>query len=405
MSGVILSPQHPLSAGLTGDSRLVRAYRGERSDTTPVWFMRQAGRSLPEYRDLRVGTRMLDACLDPAMASEITLQPVRRHKVDAGIFFSDIVVPLKLVGVDVEIQPGRGPVFGTAYADAAAVAELTAVDPARLDAASGPITEAVERTIAELNETAPRGFRDASDSVGRSSTPGGGSTPLIGFAGAPFTLAAYLAEGGPSKDHLAARTLMHADSGAWRALMDWTAELTGRFLRTQVLAGASAAQLFDSWAGALSLADYETHVAPASAKALSFVHDLEYATTLREPQDGADAAAAAVTRTVPVVHFGVGTGELLGAMHGIGVDTVGVDYRVPLDVAAQRVGAGVPLQGNLDPALLAAPWPVLEAAVRDVLSRGTAAPAHVFNLGHGVPPETDPTVLTRVVELVHEAGA
>jgi uroporphyrinogen decarboxylase len=396
MSGVILSPQHPLSAGLTGDSRLVRAYRGERSDTTPVWFMRQAGRSLPEYRDLRVGTRMLDACLDPAMASEITLQPVRRHKVDAGIFFSDIVVPLKLVGVDVEIQPGRGPVFKRGYADAAGVAELTSIDPARLDAASGPITEAVERTIAELNVTAPSG-------VSTGSTSNTTATPLIGFAGAPFTLAAYLAEGGPSKDHLAARTLMHAEPGAWRALMEWTAELTGRFLRTQVLAGASAAQLFDSWAGALSLADYETHVAPASARALSFVHDLEYETTPREPQDGADAAA--VTRSVPVVHFGVGTGELLGAMHGIGVDTVGVDYRIPLDVAAQRVGADVPLQGNLDPALLAAPWPVLETAVRDVLARGTAAPAHVFNLGHGVPPETDPTVLTRVVELVHEASA
>ncbi len=385
MSPVILSPQHPLSASLTGDSRLIRAYRGERSDTTPVWFMRQAGRSLPEYRELRVGTRMLDACLDPALASEITLQPVRRHHVDAGIFFSDIVVPLKLVGVDVEIQPGRGPVFGRGYADAAAVAELTSVDPARLDEASAPVTEAVRRTIAELAETPESG------SAGRE------ATPLIGFAGAPFTLAAYLAEGGPSKDHLAARTLMHADPGAWRALMDWTAELTGRFLRSQVLAGASAAQLFDSWAGALSLADYETHVAPASAKALSFVHDLEYETT--------DAAGVAVTRSVPVVHFGVGTGELLAAMHGIGVDTVGVDYRVPLDIAAQRVGADVPLQGNLDPALLAAPWPVLEAAVRDVLARGAVAPAHVFNLGHGVPPETDPTVLTRVVELVHEAGA
>ncbi|MCD5345273.1 uroporphyrinogen decarboxylase [Agromyces sp. S2-1-8] len=384
MSGVILSPQHPLSAGLTSDSRLVRAYRGERADTTPVWFMRQAGRSLPEYRDLRVGTRMLDACLDPAMASEITLQPVRRHGVDAGIFFSDIVVPLRLVGVDVEIQPGRGPVFTKGYADAAAVAELTAIDPARLDEASAPIAEAVALTIAELNRTPEA-----------ASTGGNAATPLIGFAGAPFTLAAYLAEGGPSKDHLAARTLMHADPGAWRALMEWTAELTGRFLRTQIVAGASAAQLFDSWAGALSLADYEAHVAPASARALSFVHDLEF-----ETADGSGA-----TRPVPVVHFGVGTGELLGAMKEVGVDVVGVDYRVPLDVAAERVGAGVPLQGNLDPALLAAPWPVLEAAVREVLAKGTVAPAHVFNLGHGVPPETDPTVLTRVVELVHEAGA
>ena len=379
---MILSPRHPLASGLTHDSRLVRAYRGLRSDTVPVWFMRQAGRSLPEYRDLRVGTRMLDACLDPAMAAEITLQPVRRHGVDAGIFFSDIVVPLKLVGVDVEIQPGRGPVFGTAYGDAAAVAELTAIDPARLDEAAGPITEAVQRTVAELATLTSPGAPT--------------STPLIGFAGAPFTLAAYLTEGGPSKDHLAARTLMHADPGAWRALMEWTAELTGRFLRTQVLAGASAAQLFDSWAGALSLADYEAHVAPASAAALTHVHDLTYEAT--------DASGTAGALSVPVVHFGVGTGELLGAMKRVGVDVVGVDYRVPLDVAAGRIGTGVPLQGNLDPALLAAPWPVLERAVRDVIARGRVAPAHVFNLGHGVPPETDPSVLTRVVELVHEAG-
>jgi uroporphyrinogen decarboxylase len=327
------------------------------------------------------------------MAAEITLQPVRRHGVDAGIFFSDIVVPLKLVGVDVEIQPGRGPVFGKAYADASAVAELTAIDPARLDETSAPITEAVRRTVAELNLIGP--------SAGSGRRNGSGSaTPLIGFAGAPFTLAAYLTEGGPSKDHLAARTLMHADPGAWRDLMHWTAELTGRFLRTQVLAGASAAQLFDSWAGALSLADYERHVAPASARALSFVHDLAY------PVDGSgDGSTDTLTRSVPVVHFGVGTGELLGAMRGVGADTVGVDYRIPLDVAAERVGAGVPLQGNLDPALLAAPWPVLEGAVRDVLDRAQAAPAHVFNLGHGVPPETDPTALTRVVELVHEAAA
>ena len=394
---VILDATHPLQAGLTSSSRLVRAYGGERSDTTPVWFMRQAGRSLPEYRELRVGTRMLDACLDPAMAAEITLQPVRRHRVDAGIFFSDIVVPLKLVGVEVSIEPGRGPVFarggvsGRGWADASAVAELTAIDPALLDERSTPISDAVRRTVAELNETPPVG----------GAAEGSGATPLIGFAGAPFTLAAYLVEGGPSKDHLAARTLMHADPGAWSALMEWTAELTGRFLRTQVLAGASAAQLFDSWAGALSLADYERHVAPASARALGFVHDLAYET--REQRS--DGSPETVTRSVPVVHFGVGTGELLGAMHGIGVDTVGVDYRIPLDVAAERVGGDVPLQGNLDPALLAAPRPVLEAAVREVLRRGGAAPAHVFNLGHGVPPETDPSVLSRVVELVHEAGA
>jgi uroporphyrinogen decarboxylase len=302
---------------------------------------------------------------------------VRRHGVDAGIFFSDIVVPLKLVGVDVEIQPGRGPVFGRAYADAAAVADLTAIDPARLDETAGPITEAVQRTVAEL----------ATMSAPGAST----STPLIGFAGAPFTLAAYLAEGGPSKDHLAARTLMHADPETWRRLTEWTADLTGRFLRAQVLAGASAVQLFDSWAGSLSLSDYTTHVAPSSTRALGHVADL------RTP-DGAG---------VPGIHFGTGTGHLLEALRdvlsasGVQDRTVGVDYRTPLDEASALLGPDVAVQGNIDPALLGAPWEVLEAHVRDVVARGGAAPGHVVNLGHGVPPETDPTVLTRVVELVH----
>ncbi|MFO7689694.1 MAG: uroporphyrinogen decarboxylase [Cryobacterium sp.] len=368
MITVNLDAQHPLSTGLTADSRLIQAYQGIRPAVTPVWFMRQAGRSLPEYRELRVGTRMLDVCLDPELASEITLQPVRRHNVDAGIFFSDIVVPLKLVGVDVEIVPGRGPVLGKAVRTAADVAELIALDPAQLDSALTPITQAVRRAVAEL-----------------------GSTPLVGFAGAPFTLAAYLVEGGPSKDHIHARTLMHADPDAWAALMRWTADVTGRFLRAQVLAGASAAQLFDSWAGSLSLADYSRFVAPASTAALGHVRGLGYAAT----------TGAAEARTVPIVHFGVGTGELLQAMHAVGADAVGVDYRVPLDEANRRLGGTVPLQGNVDPALLSAPWPVLEAHVRDVLERGRSAPSHVLNLGHGVPPETDPDVLTRIVDLVH----
>ncbi len=373
-----IDPQHPLSAGLTSESRLIRAYQGIRSDVTPVWFMRQAGRSLPEYRALRVGTRMLDACLDPEMASEITLQPVRRHKVDAGIFFSDIVVPLKLVGVDVEIVAGKGPVLGKAVRTAADVDELTALDPSLLDDALAPIRDAVARTVAELGET-----------------------PLIGFAGAPFTLAAYLVEGGPSKDHIEARTLMHADPAAWAKLMEWTAEVTGRFLRAQVLAGASAAQLFDSWAGALSLQDYATHVAPASAAAISHVRDLTYLE--RESGDAADSEP--IRRNVPIVHFGVGTGELLKAMHDIGADVVGIDYRVPLDEANRRLGGVVPLQGNIDPALLAAPWPVLEAHVTDVLERGRTAPSHVLNLGHGVPKDTDPDVLSRLVSFAHEVSA
>ncbi|GGF36569.1 uroporphyrinogen decarboxylase [Subtercola lobariae] len=382
---------HPLQVGRTSASPLVTTYQGVRGDSTPVWFMRQAGRSLPEYRDLRVGTEMLDACLNPEMASEITLQPVRRHGVDAAIFFSDIVVPMKLAGVDVSIVPGRGPVLGNPVRTAQDVRDLPTLD----EAALAPISEAVALTVAAL-----------------------GDTPLIGFAGAPFTLAAYLVEGGPSKDHLAARTLMHSDPDAWAELMQWTATITGAFLRAQILAGASAAQLFDSWAGALSLADYTSKVAPASALALSRVHGLTYGgdeagggagaagtravgTESAAPGAHGDTATTNPTRTVPIVHFGVGTGELLKAMHDVGADVVGVDYRIPLDEASRRLGGTVTLQGNIDPALLAAPWPVLEAHVLDVLARGKSAPAHVLNLGHGVPPETDPAVLTRLVEFVH----
>lgn len=314
--------------------------------------MRQAGRSLPEYRELRVGNAMLDACLTPDLASEITLQPVRRHGVDAAIFFSDIVIPIKLAGVEVEIVPGKGPVIANPIRTAADVAALRPLDPAAL----APITEAVARTVAEL-----------------------GSTPLIGFAGAPFTLASYLVEGGPSKDQLRARTMMYADPHAWAALLNWCADVTGEFLRAQVLAGASAAQLFDSWVGALSEQQYVRRVAPHSARALSALRGLD----------------------VPKVHFGIGTAELLVAMRTVGADVVGVDWRLPLDEASQRLRNEVPLQGNLDPALLGAPWGVLEKHVADVLERGRAAPAHVLNLGHGVPPETDPDVLTRIVELVH----
>nr|WP_243862499.1 uroporphyrinogen decarboxylase [Frigoribacterium faeni] len=343
---------HPLLSGRTASSSLVRALRGDRPEVLPVWFMRQAGRSLPEYRALRVGTAMLDACLDPALSSEITLQPVRRHGVDAGIFFSDIVVPIKLAGVGVDIVAGRGPVLDQPIRTPADVAALRPLEQEAL----APIAEGVARTVAEL-----------------------GDTPLIGFAGAPFTLAAYLVEGGPSKDHIRARALMHSDPETWQALLGWAADVTGAFLRAQVLAGASAAQLFDSWVGSLSLADYEQHVAPFSARALSHVADLD----------------------VPTIHFGVGSGEVLSAMHGVGVDAVGVDWRIPLDEASRRLGGGVPVQGNIDPAMLQAPWPVLEAHVREVVRRGRAAPAHVLNLGHGVGPDTDPDVLTRVVALAH----
>ncbi|WP_240646046.1 uroporphyrinogen decarboxylase [Georgenia sp. SYP-B2076] len=331
---------------------LLEAYSGRRPARTPVWFMRQAGRSLPEYRAARQGVGMLESCLRPDLAAEITLQPVRRHHVDAAIFFSDIVVPLRLAGVDVEIVSGVGPVVAEPVRTAGDVDRLVQHRPGD----AGAITEAVRLVVDEL-----------------------GDTPLIGFAGAPFTLAAYLVEGRPSRDHLAARTLMHADPETWRRLMRWAADLSGAFLRTQVLAGARAVQLFDSWAGALSLRDYTAHAAPFSTRALGHIDDLD----------------------VPRVHFGTGTAELLVAMRDAGADVVGVDYRLPLDEANRRLGGQTPLQGNIDPALLAAPWEVLEAHVRDVVERGRAAPGHVVNLGHGVPPTTDPGVLTRVVELVH----
>ena len=348
-----LAPTHPLVDGRTAASPLIRAYRGDRPETLPVWFMRQAGRSLPEYRALRQDGDMLEACLTPSLASEITLQPVRRHGVDAAIYFSDIVVPVKLGGVAVDIVPGRGPVLEHPIRTAADVAALRPIDPDVF----APITEAVAMTVAEL-----------------------GSTPLIGFAGAPFTLAAYLVEGGPSKEHLRARTLMHSDPHTWAALLNWAADASGMFLRAQVEAGASAVQLFDSWVGSLSETDYVRRVAPHSKRALDHLRGLD----------------------VPKVHFGVGSRR---AARRHALDRRRRDGRRLARRRSTRrtVGSAAPplLQGNIDPALLAAPWPVLEAHVRDVVDAGRDAPAHVVNLGHGVPPETDPDVLTRIVQLVH----
>ncbi|GAA1781918.1 MULTISPECIES: uroporphyrinogen decarboxylase [Leucobacter] len=367
-----LPSSHPLRDGRTSAAPLVRALRGDRPETTPVWFMRQAGRSLPEYRELRAGGDMLEACTTPELAAEITLQPVRRHGVDAGIFFSDIVVPLLLAGVDVQIVAGRGPVFAEPVRTAEQVARLRAEHGAdRLREHLDPIRRAVEITVAEL-----------------------GSTPLIGFAGAPFTLASYLVEGGPSRDHLRARALMHAEPETWAALLDWAAELSGAFLEAQVLAGASAVQLFDSWAGSLRPVDYRDSVAVHSAKALDAVRHLH------APDPGLEGYAAAGAR-VPRIHFAVGAGHLADQFAGLGVDAVGVDWRTPLDEASRALGDAVVLQGNIDPAFLAAPAEVLDAHVDDVIARGRRAPAHVLNLGHGVPPEADPSVLTRLVERVH----
>ena len=338
------------------DSPLLRAARGRPVPHVPVWFMRQAGRSLPEYRALRRGVAMLEACSRPELIVEITLQPVRRHGVDAAILFSDIVLPLKALGVDLDIVPGVGPVVAEPVRTTAAVDALPAFDPDRLEF----VDAAVRQLVTEL-----------------------GSVPLIGFAGAPYTLASYLVEGGPSKDHARTKALMHAEPAVWNRLLERLAEIAAGFLRVQVEAGASAVQLFDSWAGGLRPADYRAHVQPHSAAVFSAVADL-----------GA-----------PRIHFGVATGELLPDMAAAGVEVVGVDWRVPLKAALDRIRPGQAVQGNLDSALLLAPWPVIADAASEIVVAGRAAPGHIFNLGHGVLPDTDPDVLTRLVEHVHTLPA
>jgi uroporphyrinogen decarboxylase len=349
-SGSIVDVTPPL------DSPFLAACRGEPVAHTPVWFMRQAGRSLPEYRAIRTGVPMLESCRTPDLVTEITMQPVRRYGVDAAIFYSDIVVPLVAIGVGVDIKPGIGPVLDAPFRTRADLERLRPLEPDDVDY----VTQAIGSLVAEL-----------------------GQTPLIGFAGAPFTLACYLVEGGPSKDHATTRAFMHTDPQLWSDLLARLADITAAFLTVQVSAGASAVQLFDSWAGVLSRRDYSEFVLPHSRTVL-------------------DALPAAGYH-VPRIHFGVGTGELLDLMGDAGADVVGVDWRIPLHVAAARVGPGRSLQGNLDPAVLAAPADVVTDEVARVLAEGGSARGHVFNLGHGVPPWADPDVLARVVEQVHAA--
>ncbi len=335
------------------NSAFMKAARGEAVPHTPVWFMRQAGRSLPEYLKIREGVTMLDSCMRPEMIVEITLQPVRRYGVDAAIFFSDIVLPLKAVGVDLDIVPGVGPVVAhpvRTLQDVAAIPDLSADDVPF-------ITEAVRALVGEL-----------------------GDTPLIGFAGAPFTVASYLVEGGPSKEHAKTKALMLGAPDVWDALMRKIAGIASAYLKVQIDAGASAIQLFDSWAGALTPHDYERFVMPHSTRVLSSVEG------------------------VPRIHFGVGTGELLTLMGRAGADVVGVDWRVPLAQGVRRV-EGRCVQGNLDPTLVFAPTEVMLERAAQVLEAGREAPGHIFNLGHGVIPSTNPDQLARLTDFVHEASA
>jgi uroporphyrinogen decarboxylase len=332
------------------DSAFLRAARGEPVPHTPVWFMRQAGRSLPEYQRVREGVGMLESCMDPDLVTEITLQPVRRYGVDAAIFFSDIVLPLKAVGVDLDIKPGVGPVVAhpvRTLADVEAIPDLTSEHV--------PFTTAAIRSlVGEL-----------------------GATPLIGFAGAPFTVASYLVEGGPSRDHALTKAMMFGAPDIWDALLTKIAGIAASYLRVQVEAGASAVQLFDSWAGALTPDDYRRSVMPHSARVL----------------------AAAGALGVPRIHFGVNTGSLLPLMAEAGADVVGVDWRTPLSTAIAVVGDRA-VQGNLDPTLVFAPTDVMTARAAEVIEAGRAARGHVFNLGHGVLPTTDPDQLKRLTEFV-----
>jgi uroporphyrinogen decarboxylase len=319
--------------------------------------MRQAGRSLPEYRAIRANHGMLESCFDAELVCEITMQPVRRHDVDAAILFSDIVVPLRAAGIDLDIVAGTGPVIAEPVRSADAVSRIPRLEPASV----GAISRAIELLLAELGDTA-----------------------LIGFAGAPFTLASYLIEGGPSRNYERTKAMMHGDPETWAELMARLADITIVFLQVQLEAGVDAIQLFDSWAGMLSAADYQRFVAPHSARVLAEVAGYG----------------------VPRIHFGVGTGELLTPMAHVGADVIGVDWRVPLDEAVRRVGPGKAVQGNLDPTMLFAGPEVVDSEVRRVVADGDRALAagaigHIFNLGHGVLPGTDPDVLTRVVELIH----
>jgi uroporphyrinogen decarboxylase len=341
---------------LAKDSPFLRACRREPVPYTPVWYMRQAGRSLPEYKRVRADIPMLESCTRPDLITEITLQPVRRYPVDAAILFSDIVVPLKAVGVGIDIKPGVGPVLDHPIRRVEDLGQLRPLEPGDVPY----VTDAVSSLVSELK-----------------------ATPLIGFAGAPFTLASYLIEGGPSRHHDKTRAMMYGEPDLWHALMARLTAITTSFLEIQATAGVAAVQLFDSWVGALAPADYREFVLPHTSQIF----------------------AALAAHDVPRIHFGVGTGELLGVMRDAGADVVGVDWRVPLDEAANRVASGTALQGNLDPAVLLAPWDVVADRARDVLTRGRIAESHIFNLGHGVLPDTDPDQLARLTDLVHQESA
>jgi len=337
------------------DPVFLRAARGETVEHLPVWFMRQAGRSLPEYRALRGTGSILDAIADPALSAEITLQPVRRYGVDAAILFSDIVTPYHAIDFGIDVVPGRGPVIANPFKSPSDLERLRDIQP--VDYAH--VVKTVELSVAELAAT---------------------NTPLIGFAGAPFTVASYLVEGAPTREFAIIKTMMHSDPALFDQLMDRLVAITIPYLRAQVAAGARALQLFDSWAGSLTRAEYVRFALPSTQKILEGIKDLN----------------------VPTILFGVGTGELLDLMAQAGSSVVGIDWHVDLDVGRRRTNK--PSQGNLDPARCLGTEEMAIEATREVLAKAGTDAGHIFNLGHGVLPSTNPTVLERVVQVVHEEG-
>lgn len=334
-------------------NRLLRALRLQPVDRTPIWFMRQAGRSLPEYRAIKEKYSLLEICRQPELCAEITLQPVRRLGVDAAILYADIMHPLVGIGVDLEIVEKTGPVIAEPIRDARGLARLRPLEPEDVQF----VVEDIRCALAELN----------------------GSVPLIGFSGAPFTLASYLIEGRPSRDFLQTKRLMYGAPQVWHDLMLRLAGIVIRYCLLQADAGVHALQIFDSWAGALSVDDYVRYVQPYSRQVFEALVDVN----------------------IPVIHFGADTASLLEAMRDAGGSTIGVDWRIPLDAAWWRVGHDRGVQGNLDPLVLQGPWEVIEREARGILDRAGGRPGHVFNTGHGLHPKTPADQLRRLVEFVH----
>lgn len=330
------------------------ALKRQPASHTPVWFMRQAGRYMAEYRAIRAKASLLEICHRPELAAEVTLQPVEKIGVDAAIIFADILLPFDPMGLGLSFSAGEGPVIERPVRSAADVERLKPVDP---ETGLGFVLEAIRLAVRALD----------------------GRCALIGFAGAPFTLASYAIEGGGSRHYLETKKMMYGDPQAWHGLMDRLAVTVGKYLAAQARAGAEVVQLFDSWVGCLSPDDYRRYVLPHSRKAISLAHE----------------------GGVPIIHFGTGTSPFLEALAEAGGDVIGVDWRDPLDAAWARFpNRGI--QGNLDPCALFAPLPELKARVADVLKRAAGKPGHIFNLGHGILPQTDPDKVRAVVEMVHE---